>query len=50
MGRDGTAPPAKDESADLRDIKALESKLQSTEVELNAIKQQMSLQQRDDQV
>ena len=43
-------PPGKEENAELREIKALETKLQSTELELNAIKQQMALQQRDDQV
>lgn len=44
-------PPAtKDDNADLREIRALEGKLQATEIELNDIKRLMTRQQNDDQV
>ncbi|XP_067931030.1 TALPID3 protein-like [Watersipora subatra] len=47
-GREATASNRED-SAELREIKSLENKLHATEIELIAIKQQMSQQQRNDQ-
>ena len=52
MGHDADIPTSRGgvDNPELREIRALESKLQATEQELESIKKLMTSQQRDDQV
>ena len=52
MGHDADIPTSRGgvDNPELREIRALESKLQGTEQELESIKRLMTSQQRDDQV